>query len=77
MNKFSFKKIGISAKIFNYWTIRIISKDEHTTIWWNGIKHPNEVIQYVSRLRDFLDENPKFDHNKLQKFKTRKERKLK
>lgn len=75
LNKFSFKKIWFFAKVLNYGTVRIISKDEHTTIRWNWIKYPNELIQYISRLKDFLNENPDFDQKELQVFKTRKERK--
>jgi len=75
LNELSSTKKWIIQKIFNIWNIKIVWKDKENVIWYKWIYCPNEVVAYVSRLRDFTRENPGYDYKTLEKFKLRKDRK--
>ena len=75
INKLVFLKKWIISEILKIWNIKIVWKDKEATVYFTWIYRPDEIIQYISRLRDFLFENPDFDFNKINKFKTRTERK--
>ena len=59
-------------KLFNIWNLKIIWG---WVIWFRWIKYPEEVSSYLSRLIDFLKENPGFDYNQIKEFIPRKIRK--
>jgi len=68
-------KKWIISKIFGFWNIKITWQDKECVIWVRWINYSHEVIQYISRLKDYILENPWYDYNKLNPFKLRKERK--
>jgi hypothetical protein len=43
-------------------------------IWFPNIKRPDQVAMYVSRLKDFLKENPDFPPSELKPFIPKQER---
>lgn len=75
INELISSKAWIIVKLFGYWNIKITWKGEENVIRVRGIYHPNEVIQYVSRLRDYCFENTWYDCKTLNVFKLRKDRK--
>jgi len=62
-------------KLFNIWNIKIVWKAKENVIYFTWIKKPDEVVQYISRLRDYLFENVDYNFNKLKEFKSRGKRK--
>ena len=77
INELTFTKIWLFPKLLNYWNIKIIWKDKEAAIWVRWINYPDEIVQYISRLRDFLIENPDFDYQQITPFIPRKIRKSK
>ncbi len=77
INELTFTKIWLFPKLLNYWNIKIIWKDKEAAIWVRWITYPDEIVQYISRLRDFLIENPDFDYQEITPFIPRKIRKSK
>lgn len=75
LNELSTSKKGLLSKILNFWNIKIVWKDKENAIWFQWVKYPDEIILYISRLRDFLRENPDFPINKIKPFIPRKLRK--
>ena len=75
LNELSSSKKWIIQKVFNIWNIKIVWKGNENVIWYKWIYCPNEVVAYISRLRDFLRENSDYNFKMLEEFKTRKERK--
>lgn len=59
-------------KIMNYWNVNFIWKDQQTVIRFRWVKSPKEVVLYVSRLRDYIIENPNYRIDDLNKFIPRK-----
>jgi len=58
--------------LFDIWNIKIVW---WWVIWFRWVKYPEEVSSYLSRLRDFLKENPNFDYQQIKEFIPRKIRK--
>lgn len=75
LNELTYSIRWIYNKLFNVWNIKIVWKDKENVIYFTWIKNPDEVVQYISRLRDFLFENPDYDFNDLKEFKSREKRK--
>jgi len=75
LNELIFTKKWLIQKFFNYWNIKIIWNDRENVIWFVGVSYPDEIVSYISRLRDFLRENPNFDYTQINEFKLRKNRK--
>ena len=67
-------KKGILNKILTTWNVKFVWKDKDTVIWFPNIKRPDQVAMYVSRLKDFLKENPDFPPSELKPFIPRQER---
>jgi len=61
--------------IFKIWNVKISWYDKENVIWFEGVKYPHEVVQYVSRLVDYIKENPDYDYKTLIEFIPRKYRK--
>ncbi len=74
INELTVSKVWIMANIFWFWNIKITGKDKETVIRIKWISYPYEVIQYISRIRDYCIENPWYDYNEINSFKLRKER---
>ena len=64
-------------KVLSVGNIKIVWKDKEVVIWFKNIKFPNEVAMYISRLKDFIQENSNISYEKLKPFIPRKERYLK
>ena len=62
----------ILNKIFNLGNVKIVWWG---TIWFRGIKYPEEVSSYLWRLANFLKENPNYDYKQIKEFIPRKIRK--
>ena len=75
LNELNFVRKWIISKFLNIWNIKIVWKDKENTIWFQWVKYPDEIVLYISRLRDFLKENPNFPVEKLKPFIPRKMRK--
>lgn len=75
LNELISNKKWILEKVFNFGNIKITWKSKENVIWVIWINLPDEVVQYVSRLRDYILDNPWYDFNELKEFKSRKERK--
>ena len=58
--------------LFDVWNIKIVW---WWVIWFRWVKYPEEVSSYLSRLRDFLKENPNYDYQQIKGFIPRKIRK--
>ena len=67
----------IFDKVFDCGTLSFIGKDEQTEIHFVWIKNPEEIVMYVSRIKDFIVENKDYDYKQLREFVTRKNRKAK
>ncbi len=70
-----YSKTWILENIFKFGKLKAVTKDKEATIWMKGISLPDEVAAYISRLRDFLQENPNFPYQDLKPFIPRKHRK--
>lgn len=75
INELTITKPWMIAKLLNFWNIKIVWKDKEAVIWIKWLSYNDEVVQYVSRLKDYFLENPWYDCKKLVPFKLRKERK--
>ena len=67
----------IFDRLFHCGTLSFIWKDEKTVIHFVWIKNPEEVVMYVSRVKDFIIENKDYDYKQLKEFLQRKHRKPK
>ena len=61
-------------KILTTGNVKFVGKDKETVIWFQNVKYPEEIVMYVSRLKDFLKENPDVEPTQLKPFIPRKER---
>ncbi|UFX82960.1 PH domain-containing protein [Candidatus Absconditicoccus praedator] len=64
----TYKYNGFLDRILNCGNVSFYGKDQNIVIWFKGIKHPEEVTRYTSRLRDFLIENPNYDYTQISEF---------
>lgn len=62
------------GKLLSYGNVSFVWKDEKTVIWFRGVKYHEEISMYVSRLRDYILENPEYQLDEIVEFKSRKER---
>ena len=61
-------------KILTTGNVKFVGKDKETVIWFSNVKYPEEIAMYVSRLKEFLKENPDFNTTGLKPFIPRKKR---
>ncbi len=64
---------GILNKILTTGNVKFVWKDKEGVVWFKNVKYPKEIALYVSRLKDFIAENPNMD---VKPFIPRKERYL-
>jgi len=76
LNEVSSAKVGFVEKLFKLGNIKVVGKDKENVIWFKWIKYPQEVVLYISRLRDYVVfERPDYKLEDLIEFKPKKERK--
>ncbi len=75
INELTFERNWFLKKLFNFGNIKIVWKDREAVMWVIWLKYPDEIVQYISRLKDFIKENPDFEIDKLLPFIPRKIRK--
>ena len=76
LNEVSARKQWFIEKIFRTWNIKITGKDKENVIWFQWVLYPKEIVLYISRLRDYIIENPDYKVEDIKEFIPRKERKV-
>ena len=69
------RRRGVIETIFKIWNVKISWKDKENVIWFEWVKYPQEVVQYISRVIDYIKENQDYDYKTLKEFIPRKYRK--
>ena len=69
-----YSKKWIWENLLKFGSIKIVATAKEATLWFRWISLPDEVVAYISRLRDFLAQNPDVNISQIRPFITRRQR---